>query len=219
MAECLHSFTPAPGDCVFIPAGTVHAVGGGVLLAEVQQSSDATLRLYDWDRLGSDGKPRQLHVEESLAAIDWRRGPVGPVKGEPLGGSTPGERLVSCAYFRLDRFRLSGAFDSPYRGRLSLWMVVDGEAQLFVGILREVAPGVVVEHLLVRLDQFAKVALVEVGVAGHPLDPLGRLQGGLELRARDVEHGAAEHLDQAAVRVPGEARVAGVLGQPRECFE
>src|SRR5262245_54786898 len=63
VAQCLNSFTPMAGDCIFLPAGTVHAVGGGVVLAEVQQTSDATFRLFDWHRLGPDGKPRTLHIE------------------------------------------------------------------------------------------------------------------------------------------------------------
>ena len=58
LAECLHSFAPQQGQCIFLPAGTVHAVGGGVLIAEVQQTSDATFRLFDWNRCGPDGKPR-----------------------------------------------------------------------------------------------------------------------------------------------------------------
>lgn len=129
VADCLHSFTPRVGDCLFYPAGTVHAVGGGVLLAEVQQSSDATLRLYDWDRVGADGKPRPLHVTQALEAIDWARGPVGPAVGQALPG-LPGERLVTCRYFTLDRFHVVGRLASPYRGRLSLWMVIDGAAEL-----------------------------------------------------------------------------------------
>jgi mannose-6-phosphate isomerase len=127
VAECLHSFTPRPGDCLFLRAGTVHAVGGGVLMAEVQQSSDATLRLYDWDRLGSDGKPRPLHVEASLKAIDWSAGPLHPVRGEKRSA---GERLVQCRYFVLDRFRVAGELRSRYDGRLSLWLVLEGRAEL-----------------------------------------------------------------------------------------
>src|SRR5262245_60127583 len=65
VADCLHSFTPRVGDCLFLPAGTVHAVGGGIVLAEVQQCSDATFRLFDWNRVGLDGKPRPLHVHEA----------------------------------------------------------------------------------------------------------------------------------------------------------
>ena len=70
--DCLHSFEVAAGDCVFIPAGTVHAIAEGILLAEVQQSSDLTFRLYDWGRLGADGQPRELHIEESFRCIDFR---------------------------------------------------------------------------------------------------------------------------------------------------
>lgn len=129
VADCLHSFAPKAGDCLFLRAGTVHAVGGGVLMAEVQQSSDATLRLYDWDRPGPDGKPRPLHVPQSLAAIDWSAGPLHPVVGKPLVGGM-GERLVTCDYFTLDRFEVRDTVVSPYQERLSLWMVVDGAARL-----------------------------------------------------------------------------------------
>ncbi len=62
--KLLHHFQPKAGDCLFIPAGTVHALGAGLLVAEVQQSSDTTFRLYDWNRVGPDGKPRPLHVEQ-----------------------------------------------------------------------------------------------------------------------------------------------------------
>src|SRR4029077_19757702 len=87
VAECLHSFTPRPGDCLFLPAGTVHAVGGGVLMAEVQQTSDATFRLFDWNRRDAQGKSRQLHVEEALACIDWQTGPRHPVRAAGYPGS------------------------------------------------------------------------------------------------------------------------------------
>ncbi len=129
VTDCLHVYQPRVGDCLFYPAGTVHAVGGGVLLAEVQQSSDATLRLYDWERVGPDGRPRQLHVAEALAAIDWSRGPVDPVDGTPLP-NLPGERLVQCRYFVMDRFRLKDPLNSPYSDQLSLWMVLHGIAEL-----------------------------------------------------------------------------------------
>lgn len=129
--DLLHSFTPRPGDCLFLPAGTVHAVGGGVLLAEVQQSSDATLRLHDWGRVGTDGQPRPLHVEAALQAIDWRRGPVTPVQAFPVQPESPAlrrERLVECPYFRLDRWTIRDPVAVP--PGLSLWMVVEGTAQL-----------------------------------------------------------------------------------------
>src|SRR5262245_25795845 len=90
---CLHSFEPRPGDSVFLPAGTVHAVGGGVLLAELQQTSDATFRLFDWNRLDGSGQARLLHVEESLACIHWDQGPVRPVTA--VGFADPTEQFRS----------------------------------------------------------------------------------------------------------------------------
>lgn len=132
-AECLHSLTPRPGDCIFLRAGTVHAVGGGVLIAEVQQSSDATFRLFDWNRVGADGKPRQLHRAEALASIDWSAGPVNPSAPQSLAGlpqGVQGQRLAACDYFTLVRFQLAAAMASPYAERLSIWMMLDGAAEL-----------------------------------------------------------------------------------------
>ena len=72
--DCLHQFEPRPGDCLFLPAGTVHALGAGIVLYEVQQTSDVTFRLYDWDRTDRAGNPRPLHLAESLEVIDFERG-------------------------------------------------------------------------------------------------------------------------------------------------
>jgi mannose-6-phosphate isomerase len=128
--QCLNSFTPMVGDCIFLPAGTVHAVGGGVVLAEVQQTSDATFRLFDWNRLGQDGKPRALHIDQALAAIDWDRGPVQALKGSPIAGFPSGECLVRCSYFNMDRYVVDQHLPNPYSGRLSIWIVLAGSAQL-----------------------------------------------------------------------------------------
>jgi mannose-6-phosphate isomerase len=134
VVECLHSFTPRAGDCVFLPAGTVHAVGGGgVLFAEVQQSSDATFRLFDWNRLGPDGKPRALHREAALRSIDWSAGPVTPATPEPHRNrvdGVAGETLVRCAHFRIDRYRIAATTALPHVGRMSVWMLIDGQAEL-----------------------------------------------------------------------------------------
>jgi len=98
--EVIHSFPARPGECVFIPAGTVHAIGAGLLVAEIQQSSDVTYRLHDWNRVGPDGKPRQLHVEQGLEAAS-RLGPVAPVN--PARTADPAiRRLVTCDYFLFD---------------------------------------------------------------------------------------------------------------------
>jgi mannose-6-phosphate isomerase len=104
----LHSFQPKAGDCLFIPAGTVHALGAGLLVAEVQQSSDTTFRLYDWNRTGPDGKRRSLHVEQGLAATDFERGPIDPVQPQPTDRPWV-SRLVGCNKFIMDRWE----FDQP----------------------------------------------------------------------------------------------------------
>lgn len=73
LPEILNSEKVAPGDVFYIPAGRVHAIGKGILLAEIQQSSDITYRVYDWDRLDDRGKPRELHVDLALDAIDFKK--------------------------------------------------------------------------------------------------------------------------------------------------
>jgi mannose-6-phosphate isomerase len=128
--QCLHSFTPKPGDCVFLPAGTVHAGGGGLTVAEVQQTSDATFRLFDWNRIGSDGKPRQLHVDQALASIDWNavnEGARGKCQRPVAGGDGC---LIRCPYFLLDRFRAVRLFNVPFAGQLSIWIVLNGAVEL-----------------------------------------------------------------------------------------
>lgn len=127
--ECLHSFAPRPGQSLLLPAGTVHAAGGGLLLAEVQQSSDATFRLFDWNRAGPDGRPRALHRREALMAIDWSPGPVVAAEGRPLAGlpaGVRGERLVACPYFAMDRYELAAPLPLPYPGQMAVWMVLAG---------------------------------------------------------------------------------------------
>lgn len=120
----LHAFEPAVGDCVFIPAGVVHALGAGLLIAEIQQASDTTFRLFDWNRRDASGQPRPLHVDKSLATIDYARGPVAPQRPRDLGGGR--ERLVECDKFTLDRC----TFDHPLTiggdNRFHLLMVIDG---------------------------------------------------------------------------------------------
>lgn len=69
--DCVHRFPVQAGDSILVQSGTIHAIDGGNLILEIQQNSDTTYRVYDWGRVGLDGTPRQLHVAESLASIDW----------------------------------------------------------------------------------------------------------------------------------------------------
>ena len=71
VADCFHRIPVQPGDAMFLPSGRVHAIGGGLVIFEIQQNSDTTYRVFDWNRAGLDGKPRELHVEKSLASINF----------------------------------------------------------------------------------------------------------------------------------------------------
>jgi mannose-6-phosphate isomerase len=71
VAECFHRIAVRSGDTMFLPSGRVHAIGGGLVIFEIQQNSDTTFRVFDWNRVGLDGKPRDLHVAESLQSIDF----------------------------------------------------------------------------------------------------------------------------------------------------
>ena len=127
--ECLHRFEPRAGDCIFVPAGTVHALGEGLVVAEIQQASDTTFRLFDWNRLGPDGRPRQLHIEEGLAVTDFATGPIRPqvpATTDQLGKM----RLVACEKFMVDRWELHGAAELGGDQRFHLLAVVEGSIRL-----------------------------------------------------------------------------------------
>lgn len=94
----VHRFNVAEGDSILVRSGQIHAIDAGNLILEIQQNSDTTYRVYDWGRVGLDGKPRQLHVKESLASIKWDDFEPAPVRAAPTGGV-----LAECAEFRIRR--------------------------------------------------------------------------------------------------------------------
>lgn len=132
LPDCVHSFEAVAGDSFLIPAGTVHAIGEGVLLAEIQQTSDITFRLYDWGRLGADGRPRPLHPVEALECLDFNRGPVVPQIPRSIAGISENrvEELVDSEYFAI--WRHQGAFRWTLRpaGRFHILMVLSGQVTL-----------------------------------------------------------------------------------------
>ena len=126
--DVLAGFEAKPGDCVFSPAGTVHAIGAGIVIAEIQQSSDVTYRLFDWNRLGPDGRPRPLHVEVGLEAVTHFE-PVGPVV--PVTTADPAvKRLVECPFFRFDEIRSQGSWHTGGDGRFRFLTVIHGRIRL-----------------------------------------------------------------------------------------
>jgi len=136
LEECLHSFTVEPGDVIFLPAGTVHAIGAGILLAEIQQSSDLTYRVYDWNRL-EDGKPRPLHVEKAREVMRFQR-PERDKEEPRLLAELPSrgsyEELVRCEKFVLERLACSagtpGELGRKEEGRFSIFSVLEGRGRL-----------------------------------------------------------------------------------------
>ncbi|MBN2218218.1 MAG: class I mannose-6-phosphate isomerase [Pirellulales bacterium] len=126
-AECVHWFEPRPGDAILIRSGTVHALGAGVMVVEIQQASDTTYRLFDWNRLGVDGKPRPLHVAEALEAIDFSAGPIMPVHAGAAESDAP-VPLIECEYFSLGRWDFSRSVSLGGDERCHLVSVVAGSA-------------------------------------------------------------------------------------------
>lgn len=121
VAEQIHHVAVRKGDCIHIPSGRVHAIGAGNVIVEVQQNSDTTYRVFDWNRYGLDGRPRELHVDESLASIDFDD--VEP----PISNHGAEGVLVECEHFRVERWRLEGPRSCETGERFAIFTVVEGE--------------------------------------------------------------------------------------------
>jgi mannose-6-phosphate isomerase len=121
VAEKIHRMPVRAGDSIFIPSGRIHAIGAGNLIVEVQQNSDTTYRVFDWNRLGLDGRPRALHIDQSLQSVNFDDVEPSVAQGE-------GEVLVACEHFCVERWTLDGPrADSP--GSFAVFTVLTGEVQ------------------------------------------------------------------------------------------
>jgi len=105
---CVHRFPVKPGDSILVESGRMHAIDAGNLILEIQQNSDTTYRVYDWGRVGLDGKPRQLHIEESLKSIDFN-----DFEPESLKIIPGAQTLADCKEFRIRKFELKPG-DAPF---------------------------------------------------------------------------------------------------------
>ncbi len=108
-AEKVHGIDARTGDFIFIPSGRLHAIGAGLLIYEIQQNSDTTYRVFDWNRVGLDGKPRELHIEPALRSIDFD-------DLEPDLNAPDGETLVNCQRFVVEKWDLGAGESRPAVG-------------------------------------------------------------------------------------------------------
>ena len=136
--DCLNRVRVRRGDSILVPAGTVHGILSGIVLVEIQQCSDTTYRIYDWDRLGPDGRPRELHIERALDVIHFEGAEPAPVEPR-LADVQDGVRrevIAHCDHFVVERFQLeAGArFTSQLDGEtFEIWGVLSGTAAVETG--------------------------------------------------------------------------------------
>lgn len=120
-----------PGDCHYLPSGTCHALGAGLLVAEVQTPSDTTFRVFDWGRTD-----RELHVEQAMQCITFGPPEVGAYekRTHTAGMFTTVSRLVSCEHFAIEKVRMSEAYEQeiPY-DQPAVWMVLEGGGEITLG--------------------------------------------------------------------------------------
>ena len=132
MAECFHRVPVQAGDAMFLPSGRVHAIGAGLVIFEIQQNSDTTYRVFDWNRVGLDGKPRELHVAQSLASIDFNDFEPALANGkEAVGLNFRSRLLVNHPLFRVEEFKVQATGKIPLPGSLmQIIGVVAGEVRV-----------------------------------------------------------------------------------------
>lgn len=120
-AEMVRSLPVKKGDAIFIPSGRIHAIGAGNLIFEAQQNSDTTYRVFDWNRVGLDGRLRELHLKESLRSIDF-------TDTDPQLATPDGDQLVECPYFRVERWALE-ALRRHGAERFAVYCVASGRLE------------------------------------------------------------------------------------------
>ena len=131
--DVLRKIAVSAGDIIFIPGGRVHAIDRGCLILEVQQSSNTTYRIYDWGRVGADGKSRCLHIDQAEQVIVWDDEEDAKVHPHLIEKGEGGERwdLFTSAYFRMERFHVHGVFAMPPSPEsFQIVFCEEGQAQL-----------------------------------------------------------------------------------------
>ncbi|MEX1119644.1 MAG: type I phosphomannose isomerase catalytic subunit [Terrimicrobiaceae bacterium] len=120
--DVLHTISVQSGDSIFIPSGRLHAIGEGNVIVEIQQNSDTTYRVFDWNRPGLDGEPRELHIEESLACIDFQ-------DVEPTADRVASGDIANCDFFEVEKLNIVEPIQTAIPGRFSLFTVLEGDVE------------------------------------------------------------------------------------------
>ena len=134
--DCLNRLPVSAGDIVNIPAGLVHALTPGVMVAEVQQNSDITYRLYDYNRLGLDGKPRDLHIQDAIAVADFEgKIPIATTPGLAVKhGDSTLTYVIANKYFAIIKYQLGGPLtETSNPAAFCVFTCVEGEAEVLAG--------------------------------------------------------------------------------------
>ncbi len=134
VAGCFHRIPVRAGDAMFLPSGRVHAIGAGLVIFEIQQNSDTTYRVFDWSRVGLAGKPRELHVTESLASIDFEDFEPALVQSKFAGGEIKSRPLVNGPLFNVEALEIkNGAGLNLKPRKLQIVAVVRGRLEIKSG--------------------------------------------------------------------------------------
>jgi len=124
--DCLHHVAVEVGDCLFIEPGTIHSLGAGIVVAEIQQPNDVTFRLHDWNRIGPDGQRRELHLEQALQATDFDICAVEKII--PMVNDAGAEVLIDNEYFSINRYTGLDEFDIADDDRAHVLVQLAGES-------------------------------------------------------------------------------------------
>jgi mannose-6-phosphate isomerase len=172
VAECFHRVPVRAGDAMFLPSGRVHAIGAGLVIFEIQQNSDTTYRVFDWNRVGLDGKPRALHVKQSLASIDFNDFEPSLAAGRFAGkGPIKSRSLVKDPLFTVEVCRADAADDAPIAPRkMRIFALLTGKAQISHNqITVSLAPGrfclvpASLDHVRIQAEPGSSFLRIEAG--------------------------------------------------------
>ena len=132
VADCFHRIPVRAGDAMYLPSGRVHAIGAGLVIFEIQQNSDTTYRVFDWNRVGLDDRPRELHIEQSLASIDFNDFEPSLAAGKPFdNGRVKSRPLVQNPLFNVEYLEMKAGASRQLKPRkLQIVAVVGGHIKI-----------------------------------------------------------------------------------------